>query len=100
MKVKLKCSGFADIRKVFRELAQQNIRVLDTRGDSLECIVTILVESRDKLSDLIRELNSVCYFSVSIVKVYKPKKCDTCEYDSSCSSFRKLFSWLCKEIEE
>ncbi len=72
MKATLRYSDcLQDDRKVFRILAENNIDIVKIKIQewSLVVYITIFVDSRQKLNELLYKLNCECPFEVSVVKI-------------------------------
>lgn len=87
-----------DDNNVFRVLSKNNVDILKTKQNSCDsdAYVTILVDNRQNLNELLYELNCECCYGVQLMRTSKIKKCDSCKCRDCCSDIRKLFHVLCK----
>lgn len=87
-----------DGKNVFRVLAENDVEILQTRQRrySIYPEITILIDNRQKLNELLDKLNQRCTYEVRLVKIEKSRVCDSCKQRDFCSDLRKLFRIFCE----
>lgn len=80
-----------DGRKVFLALTQSNIKILKTEQHGICPEITIFVEDRQKLNELVAVLNKHCCYEVSIVRTEASNVCDFCSNYDFCPRYKKFF---------
>lgn len=88
-----------DGKNVFRVLARQNVKILQTkqRAYSIYPEITVLVSSRQELNEILYELNQNCVYEVQLVKTQASVKCDFCKMRDCCSKIKKVFRIFCDD---
>lgn len=87
-----------DKKYVFRCLSENYVTILSAKqctGSSC-AKVTILVDSRSDLSEIIRNLNRDSCYGVELLKTQKSTVCDYCQKRDCCSNINKFFRIFCK----
>ncbi len=87
-----------DGKNVFRVLTENDVDMLETRQRpySIYPEITILIENRQALNELLNKLNRRCTYEVRLVKTEKERICDSCKQRDCCAGIRKLFRIFCE----
>ncbi len=86
-----------DGKNVYKELAANGIDILNVKEFpfSINPQITILIQNRPQLNELIYKLNHCCTYEVRLVKKQKGKRCDFCKQRDCCTAIKKIFNIFC-----
>jgi len=79
-----------DGKNVFRVLSESNVDMLDIKQWpwSICPEITILIDNRRELNELLDKLNRRCTYEVRLVKTKKERVCDSCKQRDCHASIR------------